>query len=259
MSEIMRITKSSYQNLRQRNQRFAVWQEEGKYFCDLSAVTEANQELVSQQPKYKIYRYVNKPVDSYAHPGSIIFPENLNKHLPKKQFIALGERRKTIYFDRVEEGIYQEPIIKVDYKFNRDELGYLFSKEREISWRLEDDTWSDEVQLDLIPVASSQERLDEIKRRRSNIILEAAGLSKDIGLETAMSELYDKYLTEIELYKNSGSPSFARALEEDRELSWLDEPTPANPKETVREFLMRYFLIATFGNAETSSRTLKLF
>lgn len=194
---------------------------------------------------YKIYRYVEPwqlPPSLDIHPGHIVFPETLSRNLPKKQFIALGERVKTIFFDRFEDNVFVEPIIKIDYRFNRDEYGLLKNKEQTISWRLEDETWSEQRQHDVIPVTSNEKKLQEIKRRRKNIVDEVAGLSKDIGLKSALTDLYARYFKEINLYVDSGLPDFAEALSQNEDLDWLDNPT-TNSKVTVRQFLIRYFSI----------------
>ena len=195
---------------------------------------------------YKIYRYIepqNHPLSLDVHPGSIIFPDQLNRHLPKKAFIALGERVKTIYFDRLShDGVFEEPVIKIEYKFNRDDSGLLIDKQRTISWRTEDDTWSEETQTDVIPVTSNAEKLTEIKRRRANIVTEVSGLSKDIGLSSALGDLYSRYTLEIEQYTQSGLPSLKDAIANNTDLTWLDQPT-SNPNISVRQFLMNYFSI----------------
>ena len=195
--------------------------------------------------EYKIYRYLEPwqvPHSLSIHPGSIIFPDSLNKHLPKKTFIALGERVKTIYFDRFTGGVFIEPVIKIEYKFNRDERGLLIDKQRTISWRTEDDVWSEETQTDVIPITSNAEKLTEIKRRRANIVTEVSGLSKDIGLSSALSDLYSRYVLEIEQYVQSGLPSLSNAIANNTDLPWLDQPT-SNPNVSVRQFLMNYFSI----------------
>lgn len=205
---------------------------------------------------YKIYRYIEPwqhPGSLDIHPGHIIFPNSLNRHLPKKSFIALGERVKTIYFDAIEDKRFAEPIIKIDYRFNRDDRGLLIDKQRTISWRLEDDTWSKETQLDTIPVTSNAEKLTEIKRRRSNIVTEVAGLSRDIGLESALTDLYSRYALEISKYKESGLSELRNAIASNTDLTWLDRQT-SNPNVSVRQFLMNYFSIGLEASSSLDNK-----
>ena len=247
--QTIQITEDSYEAILAAGE--SVWRERAsphlgdRFYCQPELIAEDKKNLIVEAPKYKLYRYVAGEKDPYLHPGSIIFPENLTKHLPKKQFIALGERIKTIYFDRFEVDTFIEPIIKVDYKFNRDSEGYMLSKERTISWRTEDNRWSDRIQYDVIPITSNQQKLAEIERRRNNIIDEVAGLSRDIGLKSALADLYYRYVTEINLYIKSGSSSLAIAIKNNVDLEWLENPTPSNPNKTVRQFLVEYFSIGT--------------
>ena len=203
--------------------------------------------------QYKIYRYLEPwqvNSDLSVYPSSIIFPDSLNRHLPKKTFVALGERVKTIYFDRFVDNKFIEPIIKIDYSFNRDQRGLLIDKQRIISWRLEDDTWSDQTQTDIIPVTSNAEKLTEIKRRRGNIVTEVAGLSKDIGLNEALTDLYDRYAIEINQYGESGLPNLRDAIANNTDLTWLDRST-SNPNVNVRQFLISYFSIGVYVQQKT--------
>lgn len=200
---------------------------------------------------YKIYRYIEPwqlPGNLSVHPGHIVFPDSLTKHLPKKIFIALGERVKTIYFDRLEDQKFIEPIIKIEYKFNRDERGLLIDKQRTISWRLENEIWSGETKTDTIPVTSNAEKLTEIKRRRANVVTEVSGLSKDIGLSSALGDLYSRYVIEIEQYTQSGLPNLRDAIANNTDLSWLDQPT-SNPNVSVRQFLINYFSIGVYADS----------
>ena len=243
---MLRISFDSY-NLLKTN-KIDAWHEDSKYYCDRNLLTSEFKNLVEELSAYKIHRYTSEVEDIYSHPATIIFPDNLNKHLPKKDFIALGEKVKIIYFDRLENNVFVEPIIKIEYEFIRDDIGYLKHIVRKISWALENNLWSKKTQVDLIPVASNQEKLLEIEKRRQNIISEVAGLSRDIELKTALSDLYSKYNTEINLYLKSGSTALAVAVENNTDLLWLNDPTPSNKNKTVREFLIEYFTIGVTTN-----------
>ena len=162
---------------------------------------------------YKIYRYREPwqlPTNLDLHPGSIIFPEQLNKNLPKEPNIYLGERRQTIYYDRYEDGQYQDPIIKIAYAFKRDDTGLVFEKIKTIVWCLESGKWSSQTQQDSIPVVSESVKLQEIKRRRSNIIDELKGLAKkfstaEIPLEAKILEVFEENQLLINSYIDAGS------------------------------------------------------
>lgn len=192
---------------------------------------------------FKIYRYVapeHHPRSLCTHPGSIIFPEQLTRELPKKQDLVLGERRRSIYCDRFVEGEYLEPIVKIDYAFKRDESGLAYEKLRTISWMLESDNWSTEVQTDIIPL-SEQQQLIEIKRRRYNIVTELRGLAKKFGLEDKALQIFEKYQLELGSYIDGGSTLLRDAIGNDS-APWLDiiNPLTGNPP---RQVFQQYFSI----------------
>ena len=102
------------------------------------------------QGQFLIYNYINPehhPESIAQFPGHIIFPQQLNRiGIPKETTIFLGERIKSVYYDRIdEEGNYQDPFIKVDYVFGRNEKGLVLSKGTTISYMLDTGEWSDQT------------------------------------------------------------------------------------------------------------------
>ena len=198
---------------------------------------------------YKIYRYREPwqlPSSLDVHPGDIIFPEQLNKNLPKQPIIYLGERRKSIYYDRYENKEYFDPIIKIAYAFKRDEQGLVYEKIKTIAWCLENNKWSTQIQQDSIPVISEAEKLQEIKRRRENIINELKGLAKnfstaELPLEAKILQVFEENQILINSYIDAGSPKFRNALAESTE-SWLDVVIPATGNKS-RDVLVQYLSI----------------
>lgn len=198
---------------------------------------------------YKIYNYVNpenQPLSLSLHPGHIIFPDQLNKNLPKKSEIILGERRRSVYYDRVEDGKYIEPIIKIAYAFKRDESGLVYEKVRTIAWILESGKWSNELQTDIIPIISDAEKLTEIKRRRYNVVTELKGLAKkystpEFNLEGKTLEIFENYQLFVNSYIDAGSAKLRDAIAEDN-ADWLDVTNPAT-NNTPREIFNQYFSI----------------
>ena len=194
---------------------------------------------------YKIYRYVapeNQPATPSYHPGSIIFPDQLTQHLPKVQNIILGERRRSVYYDRFTDGEYTEPIVKIDYAFKRHKNGLAYSKIRTVSWMLESDRYSSDVQTDFIPINESQS-LAEIKRRRYNITIELKGLAKKFGLEDRTLEIFEKYQLLVNSYIDAGSSRLRNAIGSDS-ANWLDERN-STTNNTPREVFQKYFSIGT--------------
>lgn len=200
--------------------------------------------------KFKIYRYVEpeQAIQKDHFPVSIIFPDNLIKALPKSITILDGERINSTWYDRWDSvNGFQEPIVKIDYVFNRDTDGYLISKDKTVSWMLEDDTWSPLTQFDVLPVTNNTEKLAEIKKRRANVIAEVEGLAQDIGLGQGIKDIYNTYMNEVSLYLNAGEPDLKDAIDADTTYPWLDGLTVNPPIITIRQFLVAKFSIGVIS------------
>lgn len=202
---------------------------------------------------FKIYRYREPwqlPQSLDVHPGSIIFDEgkDLTKRLPKYSTIYLGERRKSVYYDRYDKDTqqYAEPIVQVVYGFKRDEKGLVTEKVRNIQWYLESGNLSPDGQLDIIPITEDATKLKEIERRRSNLINELKGLAKkfstdELNLEIKIPEIFEKYQLEKGMYVDAGSARFRDAIASDN-TDWLDETIVATGN-TSRQVLTQYLSI----------------
>ncbi|MGL6343271.1 MAG: hypothetical protein ACRC80_29550 [Waterburya sp.] len=200
-------------------------------------LSDREPEVIIQPLKYRIYNYIETE-DPCKFPGNIIFPDSLDTYLPKTQKIFFGERVKTTYFDPTSK----ESVIQVDYKFNRDKKGFLLSTERSISFYLEDGSVAERKKEHLIPVASQFEQLDELKRRRANIVAEVQSLAFDFNLVEQMNEIYNVQTTNISRYQETGSPFFKNFLAADTNRAWLNAPSTI-PGKTIREVLIMYFSI----------------
>lgn len=198
---------------------------------------------------FKLYRYINPehhPISTEAHPGHIIFPQQLNTNLPKKVDLRRGERRRSTYYDRVVDNRYIEPIVKIDYAFHRDEFGLVHQKLQTISWMLENEKWSSSVQTDRIPVVSEAEKLLEIKRRRLNIVTELKSLGKkystpEFDLSGKTLEIFEEFQLLINSYVDAGSTKLRNAFLTNK-AEWLDEVNPVTGNKP-RDIFVAYFSI----------------
>lgn len=218
-----RITQTSHDNLIAAG--YAAWQEsDNHYYVVEDLIPSTDRNLINPLLPYKIYDYVNhKEGDETEWPGAIIFPEQLNIHLPKKSLIQFGERINSTYY---RDQSYTDPVIKVDYVFHRDIDGYLLYKERIISWQKTDNSWCPNTKQLVIPVSSEIEREREIKQRRNNIIDGLKGLAAEMGITNYMLELFSTYQLEENLYVESGSDALYRAIENDTTTPWLNSILP---------------------------------
>ncbi|MGL4623250.1 MAG: hypothetical protein ACRCZS_30080 [Chroococcidiopsis sp.] len=200
-------------------------------------LSDRESEPIIEPQRYSIYNYIDAD-DPYKFPGYIVFPDSLDTYLPKKQKILYGERTQTLYFD----GITNESVIQVDYKFNRDAKGLLLSTERSISFYLENGSLAEQKKVHLIPSASQFEQLEELKRRRTNIVAEVQSLAVSFNLINEMNELYDTQSASISRYLETGSPLFKNFLKSDNTRNWLKAPSTV-PGKTIKDILVGYFSI----------------
>ena len=218
----MEITEQSYLNLLVEDQQ--VWVVEGKYYTNEDLIEEEHKSLIEKVPYYLIYDYIDDAgLSNTDWPGRIIFPDQLDRYLPKKSFIAFGERVKTLYFT---DETYTKSIIKVEYTFNRDAEGYLKDKIRTIFWKKSDETWCPKKKVLNIPVSSETEKQREIKIRRRNIIDGLKGLAGEMNITDRILELFALYQSEEALYVESGNNALYNAIQNDVVTTWLDSPLP---------------------------------
>lgn len=195
---------------------------------------------------YKIYRYVEPElaVDREHPPVSIIFPDSLTRALPKSATILDGEKINQTWYDSWDDtNGFQDPIVKVDYVYNRDVDGYLESVTKTVSWGLEDDTYSPLTQVDIIPATNNTEKQAEIRQRRANVVSEVKGLAIDIGLAQGIKDIYGTYALEVGKYVESGLPDLKDAITADTTYTWLDNNTVSPPIIPIRTFLVAKFSV----------------
>ena len=245
---MIKITLESHNNLKE--QSILSYAEDKSFFVDPGIVPQDYKHLIEECPKYLIYKFLDRPIGNltpYDKPASIIFPDQLNSNLYKEHKLLYGEKVETIYYAgfNIETSRLSSPVIKITYKYIRDESYFLKYKEREIFWAYEGGEWSKDTQKDIIPYLSQAKKINEIKMLRNNIVDEAESLAKELGLFEYVQELFEKYLDNITLYREAGSRKFSINIATDEEHSfWLDEKTP-DQKMTIREFLVGFFMIGS--------------
>ena len=249
-----RITQISYENLIAVSATAWVesdrpWESKGetsRFFTNKKLLTPEQILLVEEVSPFKIYRYTDGFEDPFAKPNSIIFPDSLSKHLPKKPTYSLGEKVGSTYYDRYEASNYVEPIVNIDYVYNRDSSGLLVTKDRTISWYLENGELSLQTQQDSIPYTELSTQLKEIAQRRDNVINELKTLATlystpQLNLAEKIPEILRTYQIEKSAYVDGGSPSFGIAIESDTS-PWLDEVILATGN-TSRQIFASYLNI----------------
>jgi len=197
---------------------------------------------------YKIYRYVSPELAQFPtkFPRHIIFPDMLDVYLPRKKYMALGERVKRLYFDPGSD--YGEPIIRTTHRFDRDGDGiYLENHNKKIFFTLEDGSWSKDFIEFNIPVTSFDDKEEEIERRRKNIVSELKTLASSMDIRPYMVELFDEYANETYSYVSSGSDKLVKAIESSP-ISFLNGSLPNGAP--AREAILNYLRIGVIKNQQ---------
>ena len=197
--------------------------------------------------QFKLYNYVEPELatDRYHIPTHIIIPENLSTDLYPNKTMELGERIATTWYSSYENGEFSDPIVKMEYQFDRDSEGLLTGRKITLNYMLKDGTWSEETKSRYKYVINTDDKLREIKQRRNNIVNDCKARAADFGISGAIGQLFDTFLAEIALYQESGSPKFRDALkvESREEFSWLDTELDASLGGSIRNLLVFMFSI----------------
>ena len=203
-----------------------------------------------QDFSYKIYQYLDSPVDNpHKLPKNIFFPEQLNCNLFKDYVLYYGDRVLTIYYQGYNTATeaLSNPLVKISYVYHRDSNHYLKYIDRTFHWMLNNGNWSTETYSDTQPFTNPSHKAKELAVVRSNIIEEAQGFAKLLGLTSQMLQIYTTFAAEVSLYEKVGSPALSLAVANAGEgFEWLEYKTPDNVT-TLRAFLSYFFSIGTLS------------
>ena len=201
----------------------------------------------AKKKQFKLYDFVEPEMatDRFKPPHPILIPQQLSADLfPHKEFVW-GERVSTTWYATfdMETQSFKDPVVKMSYRFDRDEEGLLVGRKITISWTYRDGTWSEETKSRYTHIIDSEYKLGEIKKRRQNVISELKGSARDTGLGSAITMLFDDYLIEVQKYVEAGSTDMRDAImakEAVDAYAWLNAPTRVEGI-TVRQHLAYAF------------------
>ena len=202
---------------------------------------------IDKSKQFKLYDFVEPELatDRYQAPTHVIIPQNLSVDLYPNKTMHLGERISTTWYAKFEDDHFEEPVVRMDYRFDRDESGLLTGRLMTINYMLKDGTWSKETKSRYKHVINTDDRLREIKGRRSNIVNDLKGRAKDFGISGVIGQLFDEYLALIALYIESGSPKLRDAIANNsqEQFSWLDTELDKSLGGSIRNLLISMFNI----------------
>ena len=197
--------------------------------------------------QFRLYSFVEPELatDRYHPPTHIIIPQHLSVDLYPNKTMVLGERVATTWYSSYENGVFSDPIVKMTYQFDRDSEGLLTGRKITLSYMLKDGTWSDEIKSRYKYVINTDDKLREIKQRRTNIVNDCKGRASDFGISGVIGQLFDEFLAFIALYQESGSPKLRDAIkaEQREEFAWLDTELDESLGGSIRNLLVMMFSI----------------
>lgn len=143
--------------------------------------------IVYEAEAFKLYRYVpdykkRDPNIEGIVPCDVDFSTGLIRRLPRKSTIFRGERTITQYYDSYDEQTetFNDLILEVRHTFNRggytDDTRLATSRDTEIHWQLEDNTFSSQFKTLIKYYSNLQRMLEEVQTRRHNAANELADM-----------------------------------------------------------------------------------
>lgn len=212
------------------------WQENNRYYADFDIVEDDG--LIISTPTYKLYKYLYGEYDETQFPGDIPF----NIHgLRKIETINFGLRSLSLYTDPENE---TDEVVKVEYTFVKDPgLPTMNYRDRIISLKLSDDTWSTETKRIRKYYTSNFQKEEEIEYRRHNVIEQLKSIADDLGIHEYIIQLFDLYHQESYKYVAGGSLDLRDAINADTTLPWLNENLPNG--YPARQTIANYCVIGT--------------
>lgn len=204
-------------------------------------------------PEYKIYALMlSNSRDRSILPVDIDFKTGLAVDLYKDVLMSAGAPvSKTYYTDASisEQGVitYSNPIVKIEYTFDRDSIGLARSCTQKFKWYDIDGVLSTEYK-EVTELLNTVEKIAEAEQRRGNIIADLK--VKAIGLlmytqqisqvdATALGRPFlAAYKQDIYNYIDEANTGFAASVTgaSAETYPWLDDMTPYSV--TIRQFIL---------------------
>jgi hypothetical protein len=191
---------------------------------------------------YRVWEYSSQG-QGLDDPRNLIFPTQLDNSLDKRTKIYLGERIESVYQDYDTS----EPVVRVSYKFERDEKGLLIKRIQTIEYYLTDGTIGQHKKILIDQNYNAFEQSGELASRRENILLEVMSIAKEVQFDSYVADLYAKKADLVQAYRQVGSKGLFDYLKSNQFLTdcpWGNAPTTDN-KSTIQAFLAGYFSLGT--------------
>jgi hypothetical protein len=207
-------------------------------------------------PAVKLYRYVdaNAIADISHPPHTLDYITGIDGRLhPTNSIIVDGEIRRTDYYASATppdaQGIvtYDDLVIREDFAYTRDSIGFARARVQTITWFTEDDEPHPETKQRL-KFYENDESLREGQRRRRNITdtlsmnvtgwlvaTQAQHASMQARIQMGRDFMAHHKLT-FDMYADASDPAVLYAVRDDVTHPWLDDNIA--PSLTVREYVL---------------------
>ncbi len=193
---------------------------------------------------FLVYDFLNFPIDpekTLERPRTINLKRDLTIRPVKKTTIVFGERTQSEYYEKYEDEVYINLLLRIDHVFTRDSQGLVLQRSTKTCWAYDDGSLETGIETIKYYITES-EKYKEIKRRRYNIIYEnLIPIGRLEGLEEPITSFFETYQVQVQSYIDAGSREILLLTQTSPE-SWLD--TVLTTGRSAREAIPIYLSMA---------------
>lgn len=180
----------------------------------------------------RIWSFVPGATDLFACPFSLDYKIGLDRRLHHVNTYNKGELIKTEYYS--EDG--GDLILTVDFTYNRDTDGLVLDRTKVISWIFVDGSVCPNTKT-MVKKYDPWQSVQEIRRRRANVMDGLRGLSKLHSIQTEVSTLLSDLESEIHRWIEIGDEAVLTSVQ-NYSGAWLEAPTTYDANITLRQHIL---------------------
>ena len=186
-----------------------------------------------------LYRYLPSLLldNELEPPQHLDYRVAVNSRLYTRKRVMYGELVSLEFFGRFEPegGVFEDLVVGEAHTYVRNAENYAIKRDIVISWYKNDGSAHPDTKV-RTKYYDAQGQINELKRRRENIIDWLRGALKGTQLEPLVVDLLERLTFPVTDYIQTGSNMLRRALQDAPE-GWLDEKLPQDSRFTFRQYL----------------------
>lgn len=186
-----------------------------------------------------LYRYLPGLLldNELEPPQHLDYRVAVNSRLFTRKRVMYGELVSLEFFGRFDpEGkVFEDLVVGEAHTYVRNAENYAIKRDIVISWYKNDGSPHSDTKI-RTKFYDAQGQINELKRRRENIIDWLRGALKGTQLEPLVRDLLERLTFPVTDYIQTGSNMLRGALQDASE-AWLDERLPQDPRFTFRQYL----------------------